>query len=161
MIFKKLAMALSLTFVFWFARPALAQSGFFDGGISTDKNPSATAGIISVEGGKTIFPQVFFGGYSQSGKWVWFAGGGFGVRSGKQGAFLEGTFGAAYISRTTNHLGTHLQFRSAAFAGWATNKANCFRFGIEHFSNGGSLFGLPGPNHGENFLTLGTGFPLK
>ncbi|HPI93573.1 MAG TPA: acyloxyacyl hydrolase [Deltaproteobacteria bacterium] len=62
--------------------------------------------------------------------------------------------GAAYLGRTTDNLGTRLQFAFRSALGMRVE--NCdVSIGYKHFSNGKGVFRWTDtPNHGENFITL-------
>lgn len=94
----------------------------------------------------------------------WFVGGGIGGWAGSRATTLAhaiigfnyadvslGT-GPAVISTTSSSLSTHYQFVSNLR--WTFNPYPVF-IGWEHVSNGASLWNGPGPNYGENFVTLG------
>lgn len=62
--------------------------------------------------------------------------------------------GAAYVDRTTNNLGTHLQFAFRSALGIRAEKYD-LSIGYRHFSNGKGIFRWTDTsNYGENFITL-------
>lgn len=73
---------------------------------------------------------------------------------------VQGIFGVAGITHTTDDLGAINQFRSSLFIGWKMGKARA-RCGYTHLSNAKALFGWHGPNHGESYLSCGMSFPLR
>ena len=69
--------------------------------------------------------------------------------------------GGAYISETTDNLGTHLQFALRFALGMRLDKID-LSVGYRHFSNGDGIFDWSDtPNYGENFITLQIGYLLK
>ena len=69
--------------------------------------------------------------------------------------------GGAYMVKTSNNLGTHLQFAFRFALGMRTEKID-FSIGYRHFSNGAKVFHWTDPsnNNGENFITLQIGYLL-
>jgi len=68
--------------------------------------------------------------------------------------------GGAYIRRTTNNLGTRLQFAFRSALGIRTEEYD-FSIGYKHFSNGKGIFHWTDTaNFGENFITLQIGYLL-
>jgi hypothetical protein len=68
--------------------------------------------------------------------------------------------GGAYITKTTDNLGTHLQFALRFAMGMKFDKID-LSVGYKHFSNGdGILNWTDTPNYGENFITLQIGYLL-
>jgi hypothetical protein len=66
--------------------------------------------------------------------------------------------GGAYITETTDNLGTHLQFALRFSLGMRLNKID-LSVGYKHFSNGNAIFNWSDtPNYGENFITLQIGY---
>jgi len=75
--------------------------------------------------------------------------------NGKSYASLEP--GAAYLGRTTDNLGTRLQFALRIALGMRAGKYD-LSLGYRHFSNGKGVFSWTDtPNYGENFVTLQIG----
>ncbi len=71
-----------------------------------------------------------------------------------QGYYIAVEPGAAYVGRTTNNLGTHLQFAFRSALGIRAEKYD-FSIGYKHFSNGKGIFRWTDTaNYGENFITL-------
>jgi len=73
--------------------------------------------------------------------------------------YIDFEIGGAYVERTTDNLGTRLQF---ALRGAFGLKAGAFDFavGYNHFSNGREIFqwNTSTPNNGENFITVRVGY---
>ena len=68
--------------------------------------------------------------------------------------------GVAYITETTDNLGTHLQFAFRFALGMRLDKID-LSVGYRHFSNGDGIFNWSdAPNYGENFITLQIGYLL-
>jgi hypothetical protein len=66
--------------------------------------------------------------------------------------------GGAYITETTDNLGTHLQFALRFALGMRLDKID-LSVGYKHFSNGNAIFNWSDtPNYGENFITLQIGY---
>jgi hypothetical protein len=66
--------------------------------------------------------------------------------------------GGAYLSRTTDNLGTRLQFAFRSALGIKTEKYD-LSVGYKHFSNGKGIFHWTDTaNYGENFITLQIGY---
>lgn len=62
--------------------------------------------------------------------------------------------GVAYLGRTTDNLGTRLEFAFRSALGIRAEKYDV-SIGYKHFSNGKGVFRWTDtPNHGENFITL-------
>lgn len=69
---------------------------------------------------------------------------------------VSSDIGAAHISRTTEHLGTPLEFYFRF--SWEKRMGGAeISVGLIHYSNGKFIFGWSGPNDSENFLTLSLG----
>jgi hypothetical protein len=70
--------------------------------------------------------------------------------------YLSLTGGLSHINRTTSNLGQPFEFYGRVAYVINAGKA-VFSIGYVHFSDGKFFYGWPGPNNGENFLTLSLG----
>lgn len=84
-------------------------------------------------------------GISRGVQWFW----------GEMG-YLAGSAGMAYLTETTDNLGTRFQFLFRAALGRRGDQYD-FSLGYVHYSNGKYFFGWDGPNYGENYITLQLG----
>ncbi len=71
-------------------------------------------------------------------------------------AYYSFAMGGGHISRVTGNLGTPFDFYFRFAYG---RRTSCYdiSLGVIHISNGKPLFGWPGPDNGENFITFAVG----
>ncbi len=148
--------------LFYFAPPAHADGLFLEGGAGLlfSKNTEAVFLRYQKDAGPLFHHESFydFSFASWNGpnhddavaitrglKWNW-----------KERNYFSFEAGGAYLKRTSDNLGTRLQFAFRFAFGVRAEKFD-ISIGYNHISNGKFLFGWSGPNNGENFLSLQIG----
>jgi len=74
----------------------------------------------------------------------------------KDEGYFSSSFGAGYIDRETDNLGTHFEFYFRFALGKRTGRYD-MSLGYVHISNGKLIFGWRGADNGENFVTFSIG----
>ncbi len=73
-----------------------------------------------------------------------------------ENAYYSAAIGGGHISRVTGNLGTLFDFYFRIAYG---RRISCYdiSLGVIHISNGKPIFQWPGPDNGENFITIAVG----
>jgi len=111
------------------ARPLFGRESFYDFSVASWNGPNHDDAVAITRGLR----------------WDW-----------KEKNYFSFEAGGAYLERTTDNLGTRLQF-AFRFAFGLKAEEYDISIGYNHFSNGKEIFHWSGPNNGENFLTLQIG----